>query len=135
MALFLFFEPLLQRLHDLVPIAERFDRFHFLRRQEFLGDSFQPVFGDVDRVLTVIGHDPFEHLVKHLIEPVEQAFILHEGGAGEVVERLGRLVDHVPVKRLKQGEVLFETGADAGRAKLVDEIEEHGKVINPQVGA
>src|SRR3546814_2107981 len=52
-ALLLFLEPLLQRLHDLVPVAERLDRGHFLGRQEFLGDRLQPVGGDVDRVLAI----------------------------------------------------------------------------------
>src|SRR3546814_10122825 len=48
-ALLLFLEPLFQRLHDLVPVAERLDRGHFLGRQEFLGDRLQPVGGDVDK--------------------------------------------------------------------------------------
>src|SRR3546814_7981163 len=56
-ALLLFLEPLFQRLHDLVPVAERLDRGHFLGRQDFLGDRLQPVGGDVDRVLAIVGDD------------------------------------------------------------------------------
>lgn len=135
MALFLFLEPLLERFHDLVPVAEGLDLLHLLRGEELLGDGFQPVFGDIDRVLAVIGHDPLEDLLEHLVETVQQAFILHEGGAREVVERLGRLLDHVLVERLQQSEVLLERGADPGGAKLVDEIEEHGRLLNPRAGA
>src|SRR3546814_16183973 len=76
-ALLLFLEPLLQRLHDLVPVAERLDRGHFLGRQEFLGDRLQPVGGDVDRVLAIVGDDALEDLVEHLVDAVEQALVLH----------------------------------------------------------
>ncbi len=132
MALFLFFEPLFQRLHDLVPVSEGLDRFHFLRREEFLGDGLQPVFGDVDRVLAVIGHYALEHLLEHLIEAIQQALILHEGRAGEVVEGFRRLIDHVTIKRLQQREMLLEGSADPGGPQLVDEVEEHGRLINPR---
>src|SRR3546814_14908274 len=72
-ALLLFLEPLFQRLHDLVPVAERFDRRHFLGGQEFLGDRLQPVGGDVDRVLAIVGAEALEDLFEHLVEAVEQA--------------------------------------------------------------
>ena len=39
-------QPVLQRLHDLVPGAEALDRLHLLGRQIGLGDQAQPFFGN-----------------------------------------------------------------------------------------
>ena len=130
MALLLFLEPLFQRLHDLVPVAERFDRRHFLGGQEFLGDRFQPVGGNIDRVLAVIGNDTLEDLVEHLVEAVEQAFVLHVDRAGQVIELLGAAVDHLAVERLQQHQMLFQAGGDARGAKLVEKAEKHGAGVS-----
>src|SRR3546814_7050244 len=97
-ALLLFLEPLFQRLHDLVPVAERLDRGHFLGRQEFLGDRLQPVGGDVDRVLAIVGDDALEDLVEHMVEAVEQALVLHVDRAGQVIALFGAAVDHLAVR-------------------------------------
>ena len=43
----LFLKALFERFHDLVPVAQRFDLFHLFGAEIFLGDSAQPVFGDV----------------------------------------------------------------------------------------
>ena len=51
--------------------------------------------------------------------------VFHERRAREVVECLRRLLDHVPVERLEQYEMLLERGRDACSAQFVDEIEEH----------
>ena len=126
MAFLLFFEPLLERVHDLVPVAQGLDLFHLLFGQEFLGHRLQPVFGHIDRVLTVIGQDTLENPLENLIEPVEHAFILHEGRAAEVIERLGRFLDHLFVQRFEERQMLLETGGNPCLAQLVDEIEEHG---------
>ena len=120
--LFLFFEPLLQRLHDLVPIAQALDFFHLLVGEKFLGHSLEPIFGYVDRVLTVIAEDALEDPLEDLVEPVEQAFVLHEGGPGEVIERLGRLFDDIAIQRLDERQVFLEACGDARSAELVDEI-------------
>src|SRR3546814_19982104 len=56
----LFLEPLLQRLHDLVPVAERLDRLHLLGRQIFFGDGLQPFLRDVDGVLAIVGEQRSE---------------------------------------------------------------------------
>jgi hypothetical protein len=45
--------------------------------------------------------------------------------ARKVVERFGRLLDHVLFQRFQQHEVLLETGRNAGGAQFVDEVEEH----------
>nr|WP_252970141.1 hypothetical protein [Brevundimonas vancanneytii] len=47
MALLLFLEPLLQRLHQLLETAEGLDLGLFLVGQVFFGQQAQPVLGDV----------------------------------------------------------------------------------------
>ena len=131
MAFLLLFQTLLERVHELVPRAHLLDLRHFLFGEVFLGDRLQPVFGDVDLFLAVVGHDALEDLGEHLIEAVQQAFVLHEGRAGEVVERLGRLLDHILIERLKQRQVLLEAGGNARRAQFVDEIEKHWRPLLP----
>ena len=108
--------------------AERLDRLHLLGGEVELGDLAQPFLGDRHRVGAVIALDPLEDLGEDLVEAVEQAFVLHEGGAGEIIELLGLGRDHVGVERLEQGQMLLERGGDARGAQLVDEGEEHGPV-------
>ena len=132
MAFLLFFEPLLERIHELVPRAHLLDLGHFLLGEEFLGHRLQPVLGNLHGVLAIVGHDALEDLGEDLIEPVEQAFVLHEGGAREVVERLGRLLDHILVERLEQREMLLEAGGNARCAQLVDEIQKHWQPLLQQ---
>ena len=129
-AFFLFLEALLERLHDLVPVAQGLDLLHLLFGQELLGNRLQPVFGDIHGVLPVIAEDALEDFLEHLVEPVDQPFVLHEGRPAEVVEGFGRLLDHVAVERLDQREVFLEACGNARRAKLVDEIEEHAERLS-----
>ena len=49
MPLFLLFEPLFQRIHQLVPATHLFDFGHFFGRQIFFGNRLQPVGRNVDR--------------------------------------------------------------------------------------
>ena len=125
MAFFLLLESLLERLHDLVPTAEGLDRLHLFLGEEFFGYRLEPILGNRHLCLAIIGQHTLEDLLEHLVEPVDQALVLHEGGSGQVIERLRRLLDHVLVERLDQREVFLEAGRNPGRAKLVDEIEEH----------
>jgi hypothetical protein len=114
-AFLLFGEPLLERLHDRVPVAQFLDLGHLLGREEFLGNRFEPAFRNVDRVLAVVRNDSLEDPLEHLVETIEHALVLHEGRAAEIVERLGRFLDHLAVERLQQSEVLLEAGLDPGR--------------------
>ena len=127
MALFLLLKPLLERVHDLVPVTQRLDLLHLFFGEEFLGHGLEPVFRHLDRVLAVIGQDSLEDLLKDLIEAIEQPFVLNEGGAAEIIEGFRRFFDHLPVERLEQGQVFLETGGNARLAQLVDEIEEHDR--------
>src|SRR3546814_13410841 len=83
MALLLLLEPLFQRLPDLVPRPERLDRRHHLRRQLFHGARLQPVLGNIDPVLPIVGEQPLEDLAPHLVEQLEQAIVLNYDVARE----------------------------------------------------
>ena len=119
-------EPLFQRLHDLFPGAERLDLGHLLGGEIELGDRLQPFLRDRRLLGAVAGLDPLEDLGEDLVEPVEQPLVLHEDGAGEIVELLRRRPDHLGVERLEQHQMLLHRGRNARRAQLVDEGEEHG---------
>jgi hypothetical protein len=69
-------------------------------------------------LLAVIGQHALEDLLEHLVEAVEQAFVLHEGGAREVIERLGRLLDHVLVERFEQSQVLLQARPECRRREV-----------------
>src|SRR3546814_167879 len=69
--------------------------------------------------------DGLEDLREHLIEAIEQAFVLHIGGAGEIIELLGAALDDLAVERFEQCEMLLEAGRDAGRAQLIEKVQEH----------
>ena len=125
MAFLLFGQPLLKRVHDLVPGTERLDRVHFLRGQEFLRDRLQPVRGQFLPLRPERRGDPAEHLGKDLVEPVEQPLVLHVHRAGEIVEILGRPLDDLGVQRLEQQQMLLQAGGDPGAAQFVEEVQEH----------
>src|SRR3954453_11061463 len=60
----LLLEPLLQRLHDLFPRAERADLLHLLGGEIELGDLPQPVLGDRHGLGAVFGLEPLEDLAE-----------------------------------------------------------------------
>ncbi len=78
-------EPLAQRLHQLVPAAQRLDLRLLLRRQIALAERPQPFVGQfglrVGRRL-----DAVEAFAEHAVEAVEVALVLDEGRARQEVE-------------------------------------------------
>ena len=128
----LLLQPPLQRLHDLVPGAERLDLLHLLGRQVELGDLAEPFLGDFRRARFEAGFYPLEDFREDLVEAVEQPLVLHEGGAGEIVEFLGATLDHLAVERVEQHQMLLHRHGNARVAQLVEEVEEHeGGLLHP----
>jgi hypothetical protein len=64
---------------------------------------------------------PLEDLAEHLVEPVEQPLVLHESGAGEIVEFLRTSADDLGVERFQKRQMLLQRRRNPCRAKLVDE--------------
>jgi hypothetical protein len=88
-AALLLLQPFAQGLHQLVEAAERLDLGAFFLGQVLFGELLQPVCGDFGRFDDILGGDlfePGEGVGEGLIEAVEVAFVLHHGGAREVVE-------------------------------------------------
>ena len=125
MALFLLGKALLHGLHQLVPVADLFDRGHLFLAEIFFGDRLQPVQRDILLLGAIAGLQSLEDLGEDLIEPVQLALVLHQRGAGEKVELLRPPIDHIPVQRLQQHEMLLQRYPDPGAAQFVHERIEH----------
>ena len=116
-----------ERLHQLVEAAHLLDHLLFLFGEEFVGQGLQPFGGDVGGSHVGELFQPLEHMAEHLVETVEVLLVLHQGRAGQVVEVVDRLIDHVAVERLHEHEVLFQGDRHLGLTQLGKEVHEHGR--------
>ena len=123
--LLLFFEALLQRLHELVPAAHGFDLLLLFFAEEFLGERLQPFFGDLRQQGAVDILQPLEDMAEHLVELVEIALVLHQRGAGEIIEIVDLQIDDVLVQRIHQRQIFLERHRNARGTKLVEKLKEH----------
>ena len=102
MPAFLLFEPLLQRLHELFPAAERFDQLLLFIRQVILRELFQPLFGNQRRrALRQIG-DASEVRAEHAVEFVVVRLVLDKARARQIVEIVDAPANHALVERFEQ---------------------------------
>ncbi len=122
MTFLLFFQALLECLHDLVPAAERFYPGHFLVAEIAFGNGAQPVFGHRRGFIAVGSDNAPENPRKDLVELVDQPFVLHEGRPGEIIEFIGIVRDDIGVERLEQDQVLLHGGGNARGAQRFDEF-------------
>ena len=104
-ALLLLLQALFQRLHQLVPAAQGLDLRPFLGRQGTFSQFAQPVLGDVLDINLFRLFQPLEHMAEHPVELVQVLFILHQGGAGQIVEMLDAVVGQSGVHAVQQGQV------------------------------
>lgn len=125
MAMFLFLQTLLERLHNLVPVAQRLDLFHFLGRQIFFRHSAQPFLRNVGAGHIRLGEQALEHAGENLVEPVDQPFVLHVDRAGKIIELFGRPVDRFGLQRIKQDQMLLDRSGDTGAAQRIEKIQKH----------
>ena len=124
-AALLLLEALLQVLPELFP-AHGLDLLLLLVGEVALGELAQPFLGDlglVDRLAHAL--DALEDMGENLVELVEMALVLHQAGAGEIVELLHALVGEILVESLQQGQVFPQGDRHLGRAQLCEEGEEH----------
>ena len=127
MALLLLFEALLQRLHQLLEAAHGLDFVHLFLAQEFLGHLAQPFLGNVGHV-DGIRHavQALEDVAEHLVELVDIALILHQGGARQVIKVSHLHIDDLFVHRLHQHQVFLQRDRHFGFTQFIEEVEEHG---------
>ena len=121
----LLLEALLERGHDLVPRPELLDIGHLGLGQMKLGDLAQPFLRDFGGAGVDDRFDPLEHLAKHLVEAVEQTFVLHVATAAKIIELLNPKIDYVGSQRLEQRQMLLEARRDFRGAEFGEEVEEH----------
>src|SRR5690606_22868858 len=88
-------EALAQLLHDLFPAAELFDLPLLLFGEVELADGAQPFLRDMR--LDGVTHqlEALEDVAEHLVEAVQVALVLHQRGAGEIIEVLHAAVGEV----------------------------------------
>ena len=67
-------------------------------------------------------------MAKDLVEFVDIALVLHQRGAGEVIEILHVHIDDLFVHRLHQQKVFLQGDGHFGFAQLIEEVQEHGRV-------
>ena len=118
-------EALLQRLEQLLP-PHRLDLPLLFLGEVFLGELAQPFLGDLGLLQGLREIlQPLEDVAEDAVELVEVPLVLHEAGAGEIVEILDLLLGEVLVERLEQREVLAQRHRHFRGAQLGEEGEEH----------
>ncbi len=128
----LLFQPLLQRLHELLEAAERFDQLFLLVGQVFFGEPAQPFLGqvgDVDMPFAGHGLQPLEHVREDLVEAVDVPFVLHECGARQVVEPLDVVLDQPRIHAFEQRKIFPQRDGDLRSLEFEEEGQEHGRQL------
>jgi len=118
-------EALAQLLHDLFPAAELFDFPLLLFGEVELADGAQPFLRDMR--LDGVAHqlEALEDVAEHLVEAVQVALVLHQRGAGEIVEVLHAAVGEVGLEGFHQRQILLQRHRQAGGSELMEEVDEH----------
>ena len=127
-AALLLFEPLAQRLHQLVEAAKCRDQFLLLVGQVLFGKPPQPFFGevgDVDRAFARQRFDTPEDMGKHLVEAVDVTLVLHQRGAREIVKSLDVELHQPGIHPLQQRQILAQRNRNARGLELEEEGDEH----------
>ena len=117
----LLFEPLLQRLHELVPAAERLDELLLLLGQILLRELLQPLFGNLHDE-RIDFDDAFEVGREHAVEAVEVLLVLNQARAREVVEVLRAAERDLLLEGLDERQELADRDRDAARFKLEEKL-------------
>ena len=133
----LLLQTLLQRLHQLVEAAERLDELLLLFRQVLFGEPPQPFLRqvrDFDAVRSRQRLQPLEDMAEDLVETVDEALVLHQSGAGEIIEGLDVVVGEMRVHAFQQAEIFAQRDRHAGSFQLEEERDEHGVLVDLMPG-
>ncbi len=126
MARLLVCQALLERLHQLVPTAERFNLGLFFVRQHFFSELAQPFFRDLrGDILIAQRLQPLEDMGEHTVEFVDMLFILHQDSAREIVEFLDIAIDRIFLQCFKKGEIFLQADRHFCVAKCGEKGLEH----------
>src|SRR5690606_33432260 len=116
----LLLEALLERLHELLPAAERLDLLFLLLGQVELDLLQQPLERD-GRLHAGHALDALPELGEGAVELVEVRLVLHQRRAGEVIELVDRRPDHLAVHRLEEREILLDRDGKPVALQLEEE--------------
>ena len=125
MAAFLLLQALAQRLHQLLPAAQRLDLFLLLLGQGEFDLLQQPFKGNL-RLDAGNGFHALPEFGESAVELVEIGFVLHQRDAGEVVELVDRGFDDLFLHGLEQRQVLLDGDRQLVAFQLEEEIDQHG---------
>ncbi len=122
----------LQRLHQGLEAAQRLDLGLLLLREDAVGQRAQPFLGqlgDIDPLARLRQRfEPLEDAAEHAVEGVDLGLVLHQGGAGEVIERLDVVVREAVPHGLQQRQILAHRDGNAFPAKALEQRREHGSL-------
>ncbi len=137
-AALLLLEALFQRLHQLVETAERLDQLLFLVGQVLFGELAQPFLRQrhrIDAALAGDRLDALEDMREHLVEPVDMALVLHQRGAGEIVEALDVIGDEIGLQPLEQRQIFAQRDGNLGGFQFEKERNEHAPFLERETGS
>src|SRR3546814_511303 len=129
-ALFLFFETLLQRFHQLVEAAEGLALGHLLGCQMLLRLQPQPVLGNRAEQLAGDRLDTLEVRGERAVEAIVLRLVFYQRGARQVVEIVERKDRDVPGQRFEQHQEFAETGFHASGADGEEEGDQKSTRLN-----
>jgi len=121
---FLFFQPLLEKLHQLFP-AVFLDGGLFFGGEVLLELLDQPVQGDV-LLFGISGLQASIEFPEGLVVAVEQCFVLDQGHARKVIEIIQRGRHQPRLQRAEQGQVFLHRDRQLAGPQMVEEINQHG---------
>jgi len=120
----LLLQPLLEGAQHLLPAPQGLDLLDLLGREHALQVGLEPLLGDLrgegDEFLRAL-----EEVREGLVEGVEEALVLHQRGAGQVVELVHVGMDDALVHRRQEAQVLLGGDGHTRIAQDVEEVHEH----------
>jgi len=129
MATFLFFQPLFQRLHQLVKTTQRVNLGHFFGAEMLFRHFSQPFFGHINRVQHILHADLFQARKgrgKGAVEFVEIAFVFDHYGACQVVECVDIIGDQTRSHAFEKAQILAQADRHATVPEVFKEWQKHG---------
>ena len=121
-------QPFAQAAHQFVETARALDGGAFLGCQQLFGQLFQPFGRDRDLIDQRLDRDVVEageSLGEGAVEAVDMRLVLDQGGAGQVIEPLGRPIRQPGLKPGQKVQIFPQAGRHSVPAQTVEKRPEH----------
>ena len=106
MAAFLLGQQFRETLHQGFEATDGSDLRHLLRRQQLFRQLAQPFLGEFAWQNAFGRFQTFEALCEYAVEAIEVAFVLHQGGAAQIVEVVNAPFGDAGLHSAEQGQIL-----------------------------